>query len=130
MLSSIDHRSCFSENSYLYLAEVLQLVFDAVRNVFRQPSRGYDVREGLYTRPSRTNPSADYHNRPKDPAITVWGGRMNLLKQVEPLCQAPTLGFLAQRHAHTGVLQFTSIQQWLKRASKPSRAMQGKLTPL
>ena len=52
---------------------------------------------------------------------------MNLHKQVEPLCQAPTLGFLAQRHAHTGVLQFTSIQQWLKRASKPSRAMQGKL---
>ena len=52
---------------------------------------------------------------------------MNLPEQVEPLGQALPLGFLTRRHAHNKASQFTSIQRWLKRASKPSRVLQGTL---
>ena len=50
---------------------------------------------------------------------------MNLPWQVEPLGQASPLGFLSQRHAHSEASPLSSIQRWLKRASKPSRVLQG-----
>ena len=44
----------------------------------------------------------------KEPRFAVWGGQMNLRRQVEPLVNY-ALGFLTQRLAHHAVLQFTFI---------------------
>ena len=81
-------------------------------------------RQELHARLARSRRGMLGRN-PRTPAITVWGGRMNLRVQVEPLCQTPPLGFLGPRRAHSEASRFTSIQQWLKRASMPSRVLQG-----
>ena len=40
------------------------------------------------------------------PRFAVWGGRLDLRKQVEPL-GSRALGFLAPRHAHHAALRFS-----------------------
>src|SRR5215213_8362365 len=61
------------------------------------------------------------------PRFAVWGGRMDLRKQVEPLGSC-ALGFLTRRHAHHTALRFSWVKRWPKRASENHHAQSRELS--
>src|SRR5687768_2687855 len=52
------------------------------------------------------------------PRFAVWGGRMNLRKQVEPLLSAALQASSVQRHAQRTTPRLTLMKRWLRRASE------------
>ena len=62
--------------------------------------------------------------RRERPRFAVWGGRMNLRKQVEPLFESRPQASSQRRHAHGAASRFAWVKRWLKRTSEPSRAKQ------
>ena len=52
------------------------------------------------------------------PRFAVWGGRMNLRKQVEPLLLVALQASSKQRHAQHATSRLTWVLRWLRRASE------------
>src|SRR5688500_8402467 len=52
------------------------------------------------------------------PRFAVWGGRMNLRKQVEPLLSAALQASSEQRRAQRATSRLTWVKRWLRRASE------------
>ena len=52
------------------------------------------------------------------PRFAVWGGRMNLRKQVEPLLSAALQASSKQRHAQRATSRLAWDLRWLRRASE------------
>src|SRR5436190_6223598 len=84
--------------------------------------------------PGAKNPEAKTRNPERSrmelierPRFAVWGGRMDLRKQVEPLGSC-ALGFLTPRHAHHAALRFSWVKRWPKRASENHHAQSRELS--
>ena len=54
----------------------------------------------------------------KEPRFAVWGGRVNLLKQVELLLLVALQASSQQRHAQHATSRLTWVKRWLRRASE------------
>src|SRR5688500_19847611 len=52
------------------------------------------------------------------PRFAVWGGRMNLRKQVEPLLSAALQASSEQRRAQRATSRLAWVKRWLRRASE------------
>ena len=57
----------------------------------------------------------EFHEKPR---FAVWGGRMNLRQQVEPLLSAALQASSIQRHAQHTASRFAWLLRWLRRASE------------